>query len=73
MLVKPTPSSISWRDIENLLISVGAEVREGKGSGVTFSLNDAIFSAHRPHPQKEAKRYQVEGAIRFLRQAGVLE
>jgi len=50
---------------------VGAKVIEGRGSRVRFELNGVIATFHRPHPQKEAKPYQVRDARRFLEQAGV--
>jgi hypothetical protein len=31
-----------------------------------FELNDVVAAFHRPHPQKEAKPYQVRDARRFL-------
>ena len=73
MSQKPTPKNISWKKIEKLLVSTGATIREGKGSGVTFYLNNKVFSAHRPHPQKEAKPYQVRAALMFLKRAGIIK
>jgi len=60
-----------WKEIESLLISVGAEVIEGNGSRVRFHKNGIIASFHRPHPKKEAKPYQVRDARKFLKQLGV--
>jgi hypothetical protein len=71
IFIKPTLSSIAWKDIENLMIALGAKVKEGKGSAGVFILNRKIFPFHRPHPQKEAKRYQIEGLRKFLSEAGV--
>ncbi len=34
-------------------------------------MNHVIATFHRPHPQKEAKPYQVKDAKIFLEQAGV--
>nr|WP_237720938.1 type II toxin-antitoxin system HicA family toxin [Pseudomonas fuscovaginae] len=44
---------------------------EGKGSRVRFELNDVVVTFHRPHPDKEAKPYQVRDARAFLEQVGV--
>ncbi|MBT3602972.1 MAG: type II toxin-antitoxin system HicA family toxin [Candidatus Latescibacteria bacterium] len=38
---------------------------------VRFVLNNIIATFHRPHPQKEAKPYQVRDAKNFLQQAGI--
>jgi hypothetical protein len=45
-------------------------VIEGRGSRVRFAFGDKIVSFHRPHPQKEAKPYQVEAAREFLERMG---
>lgn len=71
ILGSPTPSSMEWRKIEALFIALGAQVIEGNGSRVRFELNGVVASFHRPHPQKEAKPYQVRDAKEFLSQAGV--
>ncbi|MBA2709202.1 MAG: type II toxin-antitoxin system HicA family toxin [Tatlockia sp.] len=68
---KPTPASLEWRLIESLFKAVGAEAIEGSGSRVRFLLNGIIGTFHRPHPQKEAKPYQVRDARKFLENAGV--
>lgn len=69
---RPTSSNIAWKDIENLMVSLGAKIREGKGSAGVFILNDKVFPFHKPHPQKEAKRYQVDDLRKFLSEMGVI-
>jgi hypothetical protein len=67
----PVQSSIKWKDIESLFISLGAEIEEGRGSRVRILLNkeEAVF--HRPHPQKEADKGAIVSVRRFLENAGV--
>jgi len=67
----PTPGNIEWRKIEALFIALSAEVIEGNGSRVSFIINDEKADFHRPHPGKEAKRYQVRNAKEFLTRVGV--
>jgi hypothetical protein len=67
----PAPSSLEWRRIEKLFLALGAKVVEGNGSRVRFELNGVVASFHRPHPQKEAKPYQVKDVKEFLSQAGI--
>lgn len=67
----PVSGTIDWADLESLLVSVGAEVIEGSGSRVRFNYKGVIASFHRPHPAKEAKRYQVRDAREFLTKIGV--
>lgn len=67
----PTLSTIKFSDIEKLLISLGADVIEGRGSRVAFVFPNSLkWEEHRPHPNKEAKKYQVESARRFLQKLG---
>jgi hypothetical protein len=68
---KPAPASLEWRDIEALFLAVGARTVEGSGSRVRFELNGVVATFHRPHPEKEAKPYQVRDARRFLEQGGI--
>ena len=65
--VKP----IEWQDIEKLFIALGANMFEGSGSRATFRLNEVTADFHRPHPGKEAKRYQIVDAREFLNKAGI--
>jgi hypothetical protein len=67
----PVSGSIEWAAIESLLLAVGCETVEGNGSRVRFVLNGQVMGFHRPHPAKEAKRYQVREAREFLTQIGV--
>lgn len=67
----PVSGTIEWASIENLLIAAGARVIEGSGSRVRFEKDGVIASFHRPHPDKEAKRYQVRDAREFLVKIGV--
>lgn len=68
---KPIPGALEWRRIESLFVALGAEIIEGRGSRVSFLLNDEKADFHRPHPDKEAKKYQVRNARDFLERAGV--
>ena len=56
----PTRANIKFSDIEKLLVSLGAIRVEGDGSRVSFELNERQTFAHRPHPNKEAKKYQLK-------------
>jgi len=67
----PVSGTLVWDDLEALLKSVGCEVIEGAGSAVAFRHGEHVEYFHRPHPQKEAKRYQVRAARGFLIRLGV--
>jgi len=67
----PVSGSIDWAAIESLLVSVGCQVIEGSGSRVKFERQGIVAIFHRPHPDKEAKRYQVRDAREYLIKLGV--
>ncbi len=52
-------------------MAVGCRKIEGSGSGVTFEKNGIRAYFHRPHPGKEALRYRVKDARKFLELLGV--
>ena len=68
---KPERATIAWRDIETLLIALGAEISEGRGSRVRIALKDVRAVFHRPHPRKETNKGAVKSVRRFLEAAGV--
>ncbi|MFJ5295115.1 type II toxin-antitoxin system HicA family toxin [Pseudomonas sp. NPDC088368] len=68
---KPVPSTLEWNRLESLFNALGARTIEGNSSRVRFELNGVVATFHRPHPDKEAKPYQVRDARSFLEQAGV--
>jgi hypothetical protein len=71
IFTRPTSASIVFADIEALIKALGGSVVEREGSRVRIELNGEQWRCHRPHPGKEAKRYQVEEAREFLERAGV--
>ena len=68
---RPTSASIVFADIEALIKALGGSISEREGSRVRIDLNGEQWRCHRPHPGKEAKRYQVEEARELLERAGV--
>ncbi len=71
ILSRPSRSDIKWADIESLLVALGAEIQERKGSRVAIVLNDIVAIFHRPHPRKEADKGSVASMRRFLKEAGI--
>ena len=71
IFARPTSASISFADIESLIKTLGGSISEREGSRVKIELNGEQWRCHRPHPGKEAKRYQVEEARELLMRAGV--
>lgn len=66
LFAKPTRGNIVFAEIEALVIAVDGVVREGDGSRIVFEIKGKREYLHRPHPGKEAKKYQVEAIRTFL-------
>lgn len=66
IFTRPTSASIAFSDIESLVVALGGLVTEREGSRVKIMLMGEEWRCHRPHPGKEAKRYQVEEARELL-------
>lgn len=72
IFAEPVSGAIAWADIEGVLKAAGCSVVEGSGSRVRFVKEGAVATFHRPHPAKEAKRYQVRDARDYLKTIGVI-
>ena len=71
IFAEPVSKSLEWRRIEALFIAAECQVVEGAGSRVRFEKGGDVATFHRPHPEKEAKPYQVRDARQFLEKIGV--
>jgi hypothetical protein len=68
---RPERSDIPWKDIESLIVALGGEISEGKGSRVRIYLNGVRAVFHRPHPQRVTDKGAVKSMRRFLEAAEV--
>src|SRR5437762_12512853 len=59
----PLRANIDWHDVESLLVALGAELTEARGSRVVVVLNGVKAVFHEPHPQKEIGK----GMVRSMR------
>lgn len=66
----PVSRTIVWKDVENLLVGLCSTLTHAQGSRLTFSYNTHILNMHKPHPQKEAKAYQIREVREFLTLTG---
>lgn len=67
----PVKSDISWKEIESLFLSLGANISEGSGSRIRVELNGERAVFHRPHPEKNTDKGAVMSVRKFLNYAGV--
>ncbi|MEO6808190.1 MAG: type II toxin-antitoxin system HicA family toxin [Isosphaeraceae bacterium] len=70
LFAEPTRANLAWADIEALLLTLGATVRERVGSRVGFTPGGVDVVLHRPHPGKEASKPLVRSVRDFLRASG---
>ena len=73
ILEKPERSDIPWHDIETLIVALGGDVSEGRGSRVRVVLHGIRAVFHRPHPKRVTDKGTVKSIRRFLREAEVIE
>ena len=71
IFARPTSPSVVFADIEALVVALGGTVAEREGSRVRSVLQGGHWRCHRPHPGKEAKRYQVEELRELLERLGI--
>lgn len=71
LFADPINGNIEWRQIEALLLALGAETEEGHGSRIALELRGEKWATHRPHPGQEALRYRVKDVRKFLTNAGI--
>jgi hypothetical protein len=61
---RPTKPNIRWSDVQSLLMALGVELSEGRGSRVRLHYAGLALVLHRPHPRPE----MVKGAVEDLRE-----
>lgn len=71
IFANPVSGSIKWRDVEALLIACGAEMSEGAGSRVRFTIESQTLFLHRPHPSPDTKRWAIRDIREFLSNVGI--
>ncbi|WP_299492935.1 type II toxin-antitoxin system HicA family toxin [Acaryochloris sp. IP29b_bin.137] len=71
-VLEESPSAnIQWKDVESLLVALGANISERSGSRIAVSLNDRVSVVHRPHPKPNAGKGLVRSVKQFLINAGI--
>ena len=67
----PTSGNLPWRDVEALLVALGAEVTERRGSRVGVRLFGDRRVFHRPHPGPDTDKGAVASIREWPRRNGV--
>ena len=66
LFADPANGNMPWDRIEALLVAVGCQIVEGKGSSVMFEKDGRRAYFHRPHPQRAALTYRIKAVRDFL-------
>jgi len=64
---RPVSGGIKWRDIEALLVDLGANVSEREGSRIGVKLFGEVRVFHRPHPSPDTDKGAVESIRKWLK------
>jgi hypothetical protein len=70
---KPDRKDIDWDDFINLLIFLGASIRQQGGSAHGIKLNGEYAVFHKPHPGHTIYQSDLKRVRRFLSNAGITE
>lgn len=73
IFAQPTRADVSYDAVKSLLVSLGAEFSEGRGSRVKFYFKNSglYIQIHRPHPRKEMPKWAIEQIRQTLDEAGM--
>ena len=64
-------SNIHWKEIESLLIHLGAEFREGSGASLVVIISGIEFSMHRSHHNSTMSKKSLYQLRKFLESVNV--
>ena len=64
-------SDVEWSAVESMFRALGAEIKQGSGSRVRFTLNGESIVLHEPHPESTLDPAAVRAARAFLVRVGV--
>ena len=72
LFAQPVSGTIQWRDIEALLVALGAQIGEAEGSRVAVRLFGDRRVFHRPHPSPDTDKGAVASIRKWLEENGVV-
>lgn len=67
----PVSSNIQWREVESLLLHLGAEIEPRHGARFRVMLNRREFFVHHPHHGNEFGKQEIKQLRECLARAGV--
>jgi len=67
----PASGNIHWREVESLLLHLGASVESGHGARFRVVLNHMEFFLHHPHHSNVINKQDIKPLREFLARAGI--
>ena len=67
----PVSANIHWREIESLLLHLGANVESVHGARFKIVLNKVEVFLHHPHNSSTCNKQEIKQIREFLAHAGV--
>lgn len=71
VFARPIRASVKWRDVESLLLALGATVEHGKGSHIKLALRTARGVVPAPKKGGDMDKGALNSVMDFLIAAGV--
>ena len=71
ILEGPVSGNIHWREVESLLLHLGAEIEPGHGARARVLLNGIQGTLHRPHHSGVCEKHDIRHLRDYLVEAGV--
>ncbi len=71
IFARPVLANVRWKDIEGLVVELGAKITEREGSRVAVVLFGQVQVYHRPHPQPTTDKGAVASIRKWLESNGV--
>ncbi len=68
---EPISANIHWREIESLLVHLGASVESAHGARFRIVLNKVEVFLHHPHNSSTCGKPEIKQIREFLAHAGV--
>lgn len=68
---RPVSGNIRWKEIEALLLALGAQIEERAGSRIGVTLFGVVRVFHRPHPSPSTDKGAVAAVRQWLEENGV--
>ncbi|OOR91342.1 hypothetical protein B0181_03300 [Moraxella caviae] len=66
IFTNPISANIKFKDIESLLVALGAKISEREGSRIAVVLDGQVRVFHRPHPSPNTDKGAVMSVRRWL-------